>query len=161
VAEPLAKLPEDYARVANYLHARARPNERILAALDRHDTTYENPVALYFAAGLLPGTHWHQFDPGLQTRADIQANIVRDLARYNVRWVVRDASFDDIREPNQSSRSSGVFVLDHYLADHYRPVAASGKVAVWLLNSEPAPLPMSPRGKCETFSPVGPSAPNA
>jgi hypothetical protein len=147
-ASGIAKLNPDYARVTTYLAVQTRPDERILAALDRHDKILKNPVGVYFAAGRLPGTHWHQFDPGLVTRADIQAEIIRDLQRNHVRWIVRDASFDDVNEPNGSARSSGVNLLDRYLDEHYRPVAASGKVTVWLIN-EDKPIALRRAEECE------------
>jgi hypothetical protein len=90
----------------------------------------------YFAAGRLPGTHWHHFDPGLQTRADIQTAIIGDLKQNRVRWVVRDASFDKVNEPNGSAQSSGITLLDRYLDSNYRPVALSGKIAIWLATGE-------------------------
>jgi hypothetical protein len=151
-ASGIAKLDPDHSRVANYLASHSRSDERILAALDRHDKIFVNPIALYFASGRLPGTHWHQFDPGLQTRVDIQTDIIDDLKRNRVRWVVRDASFDEINEPNGSAKSSGVNLLDQYLDSNYRPVATSGKVAIWLANGE-TPVAVHPDGKCEA-SPV-------
>ena len=135
-ASGIAKLSPAYSRVATYLAARTWPDERIFVALDRHDKIYANPVALYFAAGRLPGTHWHQFDPGLQTRADIQTAIIGDLQRNRVRWVVRDASFNNVNEPNGSARSSGITLLDRYLDKNYRLVASSGKLAIWLANGK-------------------------
>lgn len=133
--------------MATYLAAHTRPDERIVVGLARHDKIFVNPVSLYFAAGRLPGTHWHEFDPGLQTRADIQTAIIGDLQAHNVRWVVRDASFDQVQEPNGSAHSSGVKLLDAYLDEHYRAVAASGPVAIWLANNE-AP-DTAPAGPCE------------
>ena len=147
-ASGIAKLSPDYARVATYLAVHTQPAERILVALDRHDKIFVSPISLYFAAGRLPGTHWHQFDPGLVTRADIQADIISDLQRNHVRWVVRDASFDDVNEPNGSARSSGVKLLDHYLDEHYRPVAASGKVTIWLKNGD-NPIALYRAGECD------------
>jgi hypothetical protein len=144
----IARLGPNYSRVANYLATHTRPEERILAALGRHDKIFVNPVALYFAAGRLPGTHWHSFNPGLQTRADIQAEVIGDLKRNQVRWVVRDANFDDVNEPNGSAKSSGIMLLDHYLDEHYRLVALSGKVGIWLANGE-IPVDIHPGGKCE------------
>jgi hypothetical protein len=151
-ASGIAKLSPDYSHVANYLAAHGRPDERILVGLDRHDKIFINPVGLYFAAGRLPGTHWHQFDPGLQTRADIQAKMIGDLKRNQVRWVVRDASFDEMNEPNGSANSSGVTLLDRYLDANYRPIASSGKVTIWLVNGE-TPAAIHPEGKCEA-SPI-------
>jgi hypothetical protein len=148
-ASGIAKLSPDYSRVATYLRAHTQPDERIFVGLDRHDKILLNPVALYFAVGRLPGTHWHHFDPGLQTRADIQAAIISDLQRNRVRWVVRDASFDKVDEPNGSAHSSGVTLLDRYLDANYREVAASGEVAIWVANETSiAGLPV---GKCEAM----------
>ena len=100
-----------------------------------------NAVAVYFASGRLPGTRWHHFDPGLQTRADIQRLMIDDLRRNHVRWVVRDASWDDANEPNASFVSSGIKLLDQYLDSQYRPIARSGKVEFLLDRSEPNPGP--------------------
>jgi hypothetical protein len=147
-ASGIAKLLPDYARVATYLGAHSHADERILVGLDRHDKIFANPIGLYFAAGRLPGTHWHEFNPGIQTRADIQAAMVEELQRNKVRWVVRDATFDDVVEPNASALSSGVTVLDRYLDENYRPVASSGKVAIWLANGE-TPSPAKTIDKCE------------
>lgn len=147
-ASGIAKLSPEYSRVATYLGAHTRPDERIFVALDRHDKILVNSISLYFAVGRLPGTHWHEFDPGLQTRADIQTAIISDLQRNQVRWVVRDASFDGANEPNGSARSSGINLLDHYLDKNYRRVASSGKVAIWLANGE-TPIATGPIERCD------------
>ena len=147
-ASGIAKLSPEYSRVATYIGARTRPDERIFVALDRHDKIFANSVALYFAVGRLPGTHWHHFDPGLQTRADIQTAIIGDLQRNQVRWVVREASSDDVNEPNGSARSSGVKLLDQFLDKNYRPVASSGNVAIWLANGE-TPIATGPIERCD------------
>lgn len=131
----VATYPPDYARVANYIARRTRPDDRIFVALDHHDKIFNNAELLYFATGRLPGTHWHHFDPGLQTRADIQAAVVADLKANRVQWVVRDGSIDNPNEPNGSARSSGVTLLDQYLATAYRSVASSGRIEVLLAKS--------------------------
>jgi hypothetical protein len=64
-----------------------------------------------------------------------------------VRWVVRDANFDEVNEPNGSAKSSGITLLDRYLDTNYRQVASSGKVAIWLANGE-TPVAIRPGGKC-------------
>lgn len=130
-ASGLATLRDDYGPVARYLNAQTRPGERILVGLTRHDRIFINPLGLYFAAGRLPGTHWHQYDPGLQTRADVQRAMIDDLRRNQVNWVVRDGSYAAVREPNDSAASSGVRLLDTYLDRNYRQVASVGAVQIW------------------------------
>jgi hypothetical protein len=147
-ASGLAELDPDYARIANYVAAHSRPDEPVLIALDRHDRTLANPVALYFASGRLPRTHWHHFDPGLQSRADVQSAMIADIKRNKVRLIVRDASYDGIVEPNDSAKSSGVRLLDAYIDANYREVAAAGKIAVWLANTDLG-VADRPAGSCQ------------
>ena len=143
----IAKLSPDYVRAVNYLDAYTRPNEPILVGLKRHDIVPGNAMALYFVANRSPATHWAQYDPGQQTRADIQATMIDELKRNSVRWIVRDGSFDYHNEPNDSSKSSGVKLLDDYIDRNYREVAASGNVSIWLNNAEAArPAPVA--GDC-------------
>jgi uncharacterized membrane protein YpjA len=137
----LAWLDPDHSRVTEYIRRFSQPRDMIFIGLSRHDKIFANPVVLYFSTDRRPGTHWHQFDPGLQTRADIQSDIIADLRRNRVRWAIRDASFETIYEPNQSGVSSGVHLLDRYLDANYRPVAASGLVQIWLIKGEQAPSP--------------------
>lgn len=129
----------DYRTIGETLRRWSFPGEPVFVGLDRHDRIFANPVSLYVTAGRPPATHWAQFDPGLQTRADIQARMVAELTRQRVRWVVRDASFASMNEPNGSSVSSGVHLLDRFLDEHYRPVLASGAVSLWLDRRRPMP----------------------
>ncbi|MXO88830.1 ArnT family glycosyltransferase [Alteraurantiacibacter aestuarii] len=131
----------DYSRAVAYLDAHVPDGERILVGLDRHDKVFANGLSIYFLADRLPGTKWAQFDPGVTNTAGIQREIIDDLRKYDVQWIVRDASFENVTEPNLSSVSSGVLLLDSYLARNFRKAFASGKVEVWLRNDVPAPAP--------------------
>lgn len=135
---------------AELVSSLSRPDERILVATGRHDKIFINNVALYFAADRLPGTHWHHYDPGLQTRDDIQRRIIGDLGVANVRWVIRDSSNDDTLLPNASAISSGVKTLDLYLVQHYRPVAKFGADSVWLRKTDVAAIP-APSKACRNL----------
>jgi hypothetical protein len=126
-----ARLPADAVCAAEFVRSRSAVGEPIFVASGRHDKLIANRVELYFASGRRPGTHWYQFDPGLQTRADVQAQIISDLQRNRVRWVIRDRSYDGMREPNRSAISSGVRLLDQHLAANYTPVAVFGAMSVW------------------------------
>lgn len=125
-----ARIGPDEAAIANYIRRVTPAEERILVALDQHDRVWVNAVSLYFIADRMPATHWHQFDPGLQTRADIQAAMIDELRAQPVRLIVRDRTFS--YEPNDSRRSSGVHLLDDFIARHYRKVAVAGARSVWL-----------------------------
>ena len=133
--ETAVTTPIDYLRVARYIASRTKPSERIFVGLDRHDKIFVNPVALYFVAGRMPATHWHHFDPGLQTRADIQLKMITDLKEDKTKWLILDSSFDGANEPNKSSISSHVKILDDYIKSNFRTVAGSGNVMILLANN--------------------------
>lgn len=123
--------PDRY-NTACFIAAHARPGEPVFVGAGRHDKLFVNDMALYFASARRPGTRWYHFDPGLQTRADIQLQIIGDLDRNGVRWVVQDSSADHVMEPNASSVSSGVFLLDRYLRQAFTPVAQFGPYTIGL-----------------------------
>jgi hypothetical protein len=43
---------------------------------------------------------------------------------------VIDSEFDLSREPNESSNSSGVMLLDDYIRDKYQPVETFGRMSI-------------------------------
>jgi len=110
----------DRVRAIHYIISHTDEGERILSATGRHDKIFVNDVAIYFLAGRLPGTRWHQYDPGVQTELRIQEQIIRDLEENEVHLILRYLSWDDWVEPNESALSSGVFALDRYLAEDYQ-----------------------------------------
>jgi hypothetical protein len=124
---------------AELIHDNSRPDEFILSGTGRHDKIVNNNISIYFAADRRPSTHWFEYDPGWQSRADIQKAMIDELKRKKVRWIVTDRSADDADEPNDSAKSSGVTLLDRYIADRYRPVATFQYVTVRLLAGEPVP----------------------
>ena len=120
----------DRAAAARYLARHTEPGERVFIGLARHDKIFINDTLTYFAANRLPATHWHHFDPGLQTRADVQADIVRELEAQTVRYALITAEWDHVNEPNESSRSSGVHLLDTYLREHFVVEQKYGAISV-------------------------------
>lgn len=132
-------MDDHYVRAAWFLLRHSAPQDRVLVGLGRTDRVFVNPMLLNYAANRLPGTHWSQYDPGLQNRADIQRQMVAELASGSVPWVVRDTSFDSYIEPNGSSWHSGVTLLDDYVDAHYRPVGRAAGLSIWLRRNLPAP----------------------
>jgi hypothetical protein len=72
--------------------------------------------------------------PGLVTTTSVQRQIVDSLQRSGTKVVIRwlDPRAEAI-ESNGSARSSGVHILDRYLATAYRPYARFGVYQVLVL----------------------------
>ena len=109
-----------------YVQQRTTANDPVFIGLPRHDRIFVSDVLLYFAMKRPPATKWYEFDPGLQTSAPIQQEMVGELQRAKPKLIVIEASWNEVREPNDSVLSSGVTVLDDYIRDAFEPVATFG-----------------------------------
>ncbi len=119
-------LPDGEADAIEFIRRNTGEGEPIFVGTGRHDKIFISDVAFYFLADRPPATKWYNFDAGLQTSEGIQQTIVAELTRGDVRYIALTTEFDDIEEPNESARSSGVFVLDDYIRNTYEPAATFG-----------------------------------
>ncbi len=126
------------ARDARVLEATVRAigdrvpsGEPIYVAPRRSDlVTAGNPL-LYVLADRPNPTRYDIQAPGVVTSEPVQREIVADLRRTRPRVVVRDTSpLTAAREPNAAGRSSGVTLLDDYIASAYREAERHGALVV-------------------------------
>jgi hypothetical protein len=113
-----------------------RPGEPIFVADPRHDRLQAGDPLLYVILGHPNPTRYDVMQPGLVTTARVQREIVRSLEHSGTRVVVRwlDPRATAV-EHDGADRSSGVHVLDDYLASHFHPVARFGVYQVLVRSS--------------------------
>jgi hypothetical protein len=125
-------LPEDdRLQAIEFIRSHTHPGQTLYSGLRQHDRVFANDNLIYFATQLLPATRWSHFDPDLQNRYDIQTQMVQELKQNAPPYLVLDSEFDLVREPNASSKSSGVTLLDTYIRDQYKPVEQFDKLSIW------------------------------
>jgi hypothetical protein len=122
---------DDHIRAIEFIDSHTTQNQKLFLGLPKHDRVFANDNLSYFAAQRLPATKWSHFDPDLQNRYDVQLEIVRELETTAPPYIVLDSEFDKTNEPNDSSRSSGVTLLDDYIHSRYRHVQSYGALAIW------------------------------
>jgi hypothetical protein len=128
----LCFLPEDNRiQIVEFIDSHTRPDQKLFVGLTHHDRVFANDNLIYFASHRLPATRWSHFDPDLQNRYDVQAQIVQELKVNSPPYVVLDSEFDRVNEPNDSSRSSGVTLLDEYLHKNYQYTQTFGQMSIW------------------------------
>ena len=93
----------------------------MFVAAERHDRIFLNPIVLHFFTGRPSATYYYQFDPGVTTTKDVQQRIIADLEKNQTQTVFVWRN-ELPTEPNLSSISSGVHLLDSYLANTYAEV---------------------------------------
>lgn len=113
-----------------FITSHTSPDQKLFVGLTRHDRIYGNDNLIYFATKRLPATRWSHFDPGLQNSYPIQVQMIHELEQNAPPYVVLDSEFEHFHEPNDSSKSSGVTLLDDYLRTRYQPVAVFGPLSI-------------------------------
>jgi hypothetical protein len=98
------------------------PGEPIYVAPQRADQVTAGYPLLYVLADRPNPTRYDIAAPGVVTSAPVQREIIGDLERTRPRVVVRwESPLSAAPEPNAAGRSSGVRLLDDYLARAYAP----------------------------------------
>ena len=134
-ARPQRKLALE--RAARFVRARVPEGKPIYVATRRSDLVTSGNPLLYVLAERPNATRYDVAAPGVVTSAAVQREIVADLRRKRplvVRWT---APITAEREPNRAGESSGVTILDAFLAAEYRQVAKLG----WYVMLEPRAAP--------------------
>jgi len=123
-------VPADLRAAISTITARTAPDEPIFVATSDNDRAFVNDLSAYFLARRKPATRWYTYDAGLHASAPVQAAIIGDLERTGTRYVLLSRAYEGVREPNLSSVSSGVTLLDDYLAARFRVVGVYGVYSV-------------------------------
>jgi hypothetical protein len=116
-------IPDAERQAAQFVLSNTTPGQPIFIAIGQNDKTYASNNAFYFLTGRQPASKWYTFEPGLQSSEVIQNDIVAELEEKRAPIIVVDTEFDNIVEPNDSAKHSGVHILDDYIHQHYAPVA--------------------------------------
>jgi hypothetical protein len=121
----------DRVRTIEYISNHTTPDQFIYVGLRQHSRIFANDNLIYFATQRLPATHWSELDPDLESRYDVQTEMVHEFETKPVPFIVLDSEFESINEPNDSSKSSGVTLLDDYIRSKYDQVESFGIMSVW------------------------------
>jgi hypothetical protein len=121
----------DLERAVRFVRGRVPPDEPIYVGTQRADLVTSGAPILYVLAGRPSATRYHIAAPGVVTSAPVQREIVRELEDAGLPLVIRwTASITAAPEPNRAGRSTGVRILDVFLARRYRRTARFGSYVI-------------------------------
>lgn len=123
-------LDDNHIQTLRYIEEHTGPADYLYVGIPHHDRILINDNITYFAAQRLPAVRWTQFDPFLENRADIQQEMIGSIEQHRPPYVVLDGEFEGFGEANGSSVSTGVHLLDDYIAAHYTPVQQYGTMTI-------------------------------
>ncbi len=120
-------------QVADFLLANTGREEAIYVGNTRHDIVVANDVGLYFLADRPSATRYSELHPGVITTVPAQRQVIEGLENRHVNYLVL-VEMPPAGEPNLSSVSSGVHLLDQHIRSAFNMVAAYGVYQVWRRN---------------------------
>ena len=121
----------DHIQTIQFIRSHTRPDQKLFVGLTRSDIVFANDNIIYFASQRLPATKWSHFDPYLQNTHEIQTQMIQEFEATAPQYIVLDSEYDSTREPNDSSKSTGVTLLDEYIHSKYQKVESFGELFIW------------------------------
>ncbi|HJU19455.1 MAG TPA: hypothetical protein VJ770_23620 [Stellaceae bacterium] len=89
-----------------------------------------NDVMLYFLTGLRPGVKWHELNPGVVTRSDVQAKMISVMNRNHVDLIVLTNTPGSNQKETDTLADRGSARLDQYISDHFHPIHKDKRYAL-------------------------------
>lgn len=123
------KAEGDYENLVKYISNKTKAGDVIFSGSTRHDKIFINDTMLYFLTGAKAATKYWQFEPMYKNQQH-QMDIINDLDRTRPNYIVLWALASISNESNESSISSGVFLLDNYIKERYEPIKKFGNYIV-------------------------------
>ncbi len=114
----------------NFIQEVTKADEKIFVGNSRHDIIINNDIMFYFLSERHSATKYHELHPGLATTREIQDYIISDIIKHRVKYIVLFADTEELYEPNESSKSSGITNLDSFIRRNYIPVKIFGSYKI-------------------------------
>ncbi len=120
---------DNYNQLISFIKTNTSQDEYIYSGNTKHDKFISNDLMLYFLSDRKIPTKYYELHPGLTTTEKIQSQIMNDLIEKNVNYLVL-LNQETINEPNKSSVSSNVFILDEFIRKNYYKTAEFGSYLI-------------------------------
>ena len=121
----------DQEAAVQYVLEHVPPDQAIFVGNVHHDRIFLNDIVFYFLAERRSATQYHHLHPGLATTEPVQRDIINSLEAGPVDLVVLYSGAEGVNEPNLSSVSSGVHILDQFIRANYVPTVTFGQYQIY------------------------------
>jgi len=120
---------DGFVEAVQYIQEKTPAGEPIYVGNTRHDQIFYNNAMFYFLSGRRSATRFEDLHPGIVTTFKVQCEIIEEIKRQKVTYVVLWMA-PQATEPNRSSESSGVTILDDFIKANYEQIAGFGKYVI-------------------------------
>jgi len=115
-----SELAQSQIQAIKFIQSRTTKDEKIFVGNVRHDRVVNSDVMFYFLSERDSATKYYELHPGVTTTRETQAEIIDELNKAKVRYIILWSGSDDVKEPNESAKSSEVKDLDDFIQKNYK-----------------------------------------
>jgi len=117
-------------RAIRYLREKTSTRDAIFVANPDHSRIFYNDLRPYWLADRPIGVRTFQLEARTATEANVQQEIISDLKRNDVNWILIDYAPELGDSTFLAQNYAGAKLLDQYIASQYREEARFGPYAV-------------------------------
>ena len=121
-----------YSDLVHYVRSITGPGEPIYSGVQDHSRLFINDAMLYFLTDRPPADRFLELEPGISNTRTGQQEIVDAIKHKNVKVIVLSNILSD--EPNLTSRSNGVMLLDEFIHANFHYDKSFGNQKVFRKN---------------------------
>lgn len=121
-----------YIELVKYVQDNTTSGEPIFSGVQDHSRLFINDAMLYFLTNRPPADRFLELEPGISNTRRGQEEIINALKQKNVRVIVLSDFLSN--EPNLTSRSNGVKILDEFIRANYHFDKSFGDRMVFIKN---------------------------
>jgi hypothetical protein len=118
--------------LVKYIQDNTKPGEFIYSGVRDHSRLFVNDAMLYFLADRPPADRFLELEPGIANTRQGQEEIMNAIKQRNVHLIVLSDILSN--EPNQTSVSNGVTMLDQFIRANYHQDRSFGNQMVFINN---------------------------
>lgn len=121
---------KDELQALRYVRARTGSSDPIFVGLQDHSTLFWSNLRMYWLAGRPIGVRHFQLETRVATEAPVQQEIISDLKKNNVSWIILDCELERGDPTFAQTTYKGSSLLDEYITAHFREEARFGRYAI-------------------------------
>lgn len=121
----------DAEEAAWFIRQNVPEDQAIFVGNWQHHPLLCNDEMFYFLVQRRSGTRFDDLVPGVMTTAPVQQEVIRDLERNRVNYIVLVYGYGFDRNPAEVVVDSGVTLLDDFIRSEYEEIHNFGHYSIW------------------------------
>lgn len=128
---------ESIRNAVDYVREHTRADEPIYVGTPRHDVIVVSPSIVYFLADRPAAVRYHELHPAIADTDPVQAEMIDDLERQNVRYAIlwrgfTDQELDAVHRRRQNELpNTGATRMDEYLDANFEHIETFGRFEIF------------------------------